>query len=99
MYGSSENGSIERIYSDVEQKVAKKGSGDGCVKLTFCEKENELAEVLKAVCTAVEAGARLSDIAVLVRSNASGDEVASFLIANGYSVMTDDSLKVKNSII
>ena len=98
MYGSSENGSIERIYSDVEQKVAKKGSGDGCVKLTFCEKENELAEVLKAVCTAVEAGARLSDIAVLVRSNASGDEVASFLIANGYSVMTDDSLKVKNSI-
>ena len=96
MYGSSENGSIARIYSDVEQKVAKKESGEGCVKLTFCEKENELAEVLKAVCTAVEAGARLSDIAVLVRSNAIGESVASFLIENGVSVITDDSLRVKN---
>ena len=96
MSGYEENGPMERIYSDVEQKVAKKG--EGCVRLTFCDKGDELIEVLRAVGSAVHAGARLSDIAVLVRSNASGDDVSSFLIENGYSVMTDDSLKVKNSI-
>lgn len=94
--GYGEDGPMQRIYSDVEQEIAKKG--EGSVELTFCPKESELEEVLKAVQKAREAGARLSDIAVLVRSNGSGSDVASYLIDNGIAVITDDSLKVKSSI-
>ena len=94
--GCADKGPMQRIYSDVEQKIAKKG--DGSVELTFCPKENELEEVLKSVRKAMGAGARLSDIAVLVRSNGSGSDVASYLIDNGIPVITDDSLKVKSSI-
>ena len=98
MSGHGENGPMQKIYSDVEQKVARNNTDKGYVGLTFCSKENELGEVIKAVQQAMEAGAELSDIAVLVRSNASGGQVASCLIDNGYAVVTDDSLKVKNSI-
>ena len=96
MSGYQENGPVERIYSDVEQKTAKKG--EGFVELTFCDKADELKQVLSAVHVAQEAGAELSDIAVLVRSNAAGEEVASFLIASGLPVVTDDSLKVRNAL-
>ena len=64
--GYTEGGPMQRIYSDVEQKIAKKG--DGSVELTFCPKENELEEVFKSVQKAREAGARLSEIAVLDRN-------------------------------
>jgi ATP-dependent exoDNAse (exonuclease V) beta subunit len=59
--GYGEDGPMQRIYSDVEQEIAK--NGEGSVELTFCPKESELEEVLKAVQKAREAGARLSDIA------------------------------------
>ena len=94
--GYENDGPMQRIYSDVEQKIKKKG--EGVVSLTFCPKENELEEVLRSVQQARDAGARLSDIAVLVRSNGSGSDVATYLIANGIAVITDDSLKVKSSI-
>jgi ATP-dependent exoDNAse (exonuclease V) beta subunit len=98
MSGHGGDGPMQRIYSDVEQKVARNNVDNGYVGLTFCSKENELEEVLRGVQKAMDSGAELSDIAVLVRSNASGGQVASYLIDNGYAVVTDDSLKVKNSI-
>ena len=98
MSGHGEDGPMQRIYSDVEQKVARNNSDNGYVGLTFCSKENEHEEVRRAVQKAMDDGAILSDIAVLVRSNASGEEVASYLIEHGYAVVTDDSLKVKNAI-
>ena len=98
MSGHGEDGPMQRIYSDVEQKVARNNVDNGYVGLTFCSKENELEEVKKAVQNVIESGAVLSDIAVLVRSNAAGEDVASYLIDNGYAVVTDDSLKVKNAI-
>ena len=45
-----------------------------------------------------DAGASLSEVAVLVRSNAIGSDVAQYLIDKGVDVITDDSLKVKSSI-
>ena len=96
MSGYSEGGPMARIYSDVRQKIKKEG--EGCVELTFCGKDYELEEVLKAVRSAVASGAELSEIAVLVRSNAYGESVASYLMENGFPVMTDEALKVKNSI-
>ena len=98
MIAAKEHGSIAEIYSDVKQKVGKNSSENGSVTLTFCEKENELDKVLESVNEAVSRGAALSEIAVLVRSNVIGENVATHLINNGVSVVTDDSLKVKNSI-
>lgn len=88
---------IERIYSDVEQKCAS--SEAGSVDLTFCAKEMTLQKVLDAVNEAMDCGASPGDVAVLVRNNASGSAVAGFLIENGIRVVTDDSLKVKSSVI
>ena len=93
-----EDGQLGRIYSDVRQKVGKKVPEKGNVSLTFCSRDAELQKVLEAVKEVVASGAQLSDIAVLVRSNAIGESVATFLIDNGIAVVTDDSLKVKNSM-
>ena len=98
MSGSSKDGSMSKIYSDVKQKVGRKSSAQGSVTLTFCDSKSELEKVLEAVDEARGRGALLSEIAVLVRSNAIGESVATFLIDNGISVVTDDSLKVKNSM-
>ena len=98
MTDSQEYGSIADIYSDVKQKVGKKSADKGSVTLTFCEKDVELQKVLDSVNEALSRGARLSDIAVLVRSNVIGEDVATCLIENGISVVTDDSLKVKNAM-
>ena len=91
-------GPLGKIYADVKQKVGRKEDSKGTVKLTFCEKNNEIQCVLDSVREAVAAGARLSEIAVLVRSNVIGENVATFLIDNGIPVVTDDSLKVKNAM-
>ena len=98
MTGVTEDGAMAKIYSDVKQKVGKKSTAKGNVTLTFCDADSELDKVLEAVMEARSHGAMLSEIAVLVRSNAIGESVATFLIDNGISVVTDDSLKVKNSM-
>ena len=94
--GYDGDGPMQRIYSDVEQKIAK--SGAGSVELTYCAADSELDEVLKSVRRAIDAGAQLSDVAVLVRSNDSGSRVAAHLIENDIPVITDEALKVKSSI-
>lgn len=96
--GHEGNGPLGRIYSDVVQKVAKAGDDAGNVSLTFCDKDMELTQVLDSVRSAMDHGAEYSDIAVLVRSNVLGTDVASFLIDNNIPVITDDSLKVKSAI-
>ena len=93
-----DKGPLSEIYRDVHQEPAKEGKAPGKISLTFCPKEDELQMVLDSVNEARAAGARLSDIAVLVRSNASGEEIASYLIDNGVTVITDDSLKVKGAV-
>lgn len=91
-----DEGVISGIYEDVSQKVAKKS--DGAVKLTFCSPEDELQAVLKSVNTALEHGYSYKDIAILVRWNKVGAEVASYLIANKVRVVTDDSLQISSSL-
>ncbi len=91
-------GPLSGIYKDVRQETAKADKAPGKVGLTFCAKEDELVYVLESVKEAMASGARMSDIAVLVRSNAIGEEVASFLIENAIPVITDDSLKVKGAV-
>lgn len=89
--------SIDGIYADVSQQI-RKSSDEGLVSLTFCDKDKELDAVLQSVRQALEHGAEYSDIAVLVRSNSSGERVSNYLIENGIPVLTDDSLRVKSSL-
>ena len=91
-------GPMSGIYFDVQQKVSKADKAPGNVSLTFCPKDQELEKVLESVIQAREAGALLSEIAILVRSNGSGEAIARYLIDNGIAVVTDDSLKVKGAI-
>lgn len=95
---AGDDGPMARIYSDVRQKVGKRSDAAGSVSLTFCERDKELFQVLDSVRNAVEHGAKLSEIAILVRSNAIGEAVASYLIDNGVAVITDDSLRVRSSV-
>ena len=87
---------IRSIYADVEQGAAK--DGDGLLEVLFCDKDMYYQNILDAVNRAVEAGYRLGDITVLVRLNQEGADIASYLIENGISVLSDDSLKVASSL-
>lgn len=96
--GYDKDGPMSEIYYDVKQDVYRSDEDPGNVSCTFCPKNQELQKVLDSVMEAQAAGARLSEIAVLVRNNDSGEKVAAFLIDNGIAVITDDSLRVKSSI-
>ena len=96
--GGSGEGLISKIYSDVAQVPRTRETAPGNVQFTFCEKEEELEAVLESVRAVREAGADYGHIAVLVRSNASGSDVAGFLVDNGVPVISDDSLRVKSSV-
>ena len=90
------DGVLTKIYEDVEQNVKKKG--EGAVKLTFCPREDELDAVMDSINAALEKGYSYKDIAVLVRGNKDGADVASHLIANKIGVVTDDSLMISSSL-
>ncbi|MGN0202055.1 MAG: UvrD-helicase domain-containing protein [Candidatus Cryptobacteroides sp.] len=89
------------IYSekDCVQSVKVNGPSEGCVTAVFCEKEDENARVLGAVRELLDSGARPSDIAILVRSNASGSEIAAYLMDNGLKVISDEFLYLKSSSV
>lgn len=91
-------GPIGRIYSDVRQNVAPAKEGGGYVTMSFCPKEEQLDQVYQAVLKAMAAGARQSEIAILVRSNDNADKIALHLIQNDISVITEKSLKAKSSL-
>ena len=98
IYGETEDRSIAGIYSDVGQTLPEKVKGEGEVRLTFCAEQDETAATLEAVRALRERGVPYREITVLVRSNAIGANVASFLIDNDVPVVTDDSLKVRSSV-
>lgn len=94
--GKVEDGVMTGIYEDVRQNI-KKGH-DGSVRLTFCSREDELQAILDSINAALAKGYAYKDIAVLVRWNKDGSEVASHLIANNIGVVTDDSLMISSSL-
>lgn len=94
--GDVEDGVLTGIYEDVEQNIKK--DKDGAVKLTFCSREDELQAILDSINAALEKGYSYKDIAVLVRWNKDGAEVASHLISNKIGVVTDDSLMISSSL-
>lgn len=94
---AADNLGLSKIYADVKQKVKVEDSQDGCVTVDFCEDELEMIDGY--IEQAVAAGAKMSDMAILLRTNGEGKKVAEYLLSKGYSVISDDSLDLKSSLI
>ena len=94
----SDGETISSIYGGVVQKAVRSGPEKGSVDLIFCEKDKENSQVLEVIRELHGKGISYGDMAVLVRNNSSGAEVARYLIDNDIDVLTDDSLKVKSSV-
>lgn len=89
---------IQDIYSDVEQKVGKKTDDNGQVICTFCDKEDELQVVYKAVSDANTRNYSSGDIAILVRGLKEGEAIANYLMSKDIKVVTDGSLLLSSSL-
>ncbi len=94
---AANNLGLSQIYADVQQEVRVEDSQEGCVTVDFCEDELEMIDGY--IEQAVAAGAKMSDIAILLRTNSEGKKVAEHLLSKGYSVISDDSLDLKSSLI
>ena len=94
---AADNLGLSTIYADVKQEVKVKDSPEGCVTVDFCEDELEMIDGY--IEQAVAAGAKMSDMAILLRTNGEGKKVAEYLLSKGYSVISDDSLDLKSSLI
>lgn len=101
---SSEQGQIKEIYSKLEQKLPNKKKGTkGYVKVQFIpESDREFTEeALECLDLEIkdllDRGYSLSDIAILVRKNKEGADVANFLMEKGYDVVSGDSLFISSS--
>ena len=95
-YAARQNG-LEDLYSDVCQEARTHDPQPGRVQVSFCDKADEIIRVVESVEEARKAGARYGDIAVLVRGNAEGGEVAAELLSRGMPVVSDDSLRISSS--
>lgn len=99
------DGLIGRIYSDAVQKIPEGSSRpSGHIRVTFTEgnnavmaEESYLERILDSVRTLLDHGYRPGDIAFLVRTGSEGTAISDLLIANGYNIMTEDSLKISSS--
>ena len=94
---AANNLGLSQIYADVQQEIRVEDSQEGCVTVDFCEDELEMIDGY--IEQAVAAGAKMSDIAILLRTNSEGKKVAEHLLSKGYSVISDDSLDLKSSLI
>lgn len=93
--------SISDIYSGTFQHLGKAEEQMGGVVQVQMEDDaqGQIENILQTVIDLRDNhNARLGDIAILVRTKVSGTQIAQHLIDNGISVVTDASLRVKNSI-
>ena len=89
---------LEKLYDTVWQDPRVKDEASGSVEAVFRkDADEEMNEIVSTIRTLVGEGALHRDIAVLVRGNYEGAEVAQWLIAEGIPVVSDDSLRVKSS--
>ena len=87
---------IGPIYKDVKQTPRFKDPAEGSVEVVFTE--DQMQEILDTLEQVRERGGQWSDVAILVRSNGEGSEIAEELLTHGIPVVSDDSLYVKASV-
>lgn len=97
-FQSSGLDTVGKIYEGVGQKASRSGPDKGSVDIIFCAKDQENTKVLETIRELEARGISPGEIAVLVRNNRSGADIAAYLIDNDVDVLTDDSLKVKASV-
>lgn len=97
--------SFQYLY-EIGNKQLENHQKEGFVKINFIEqegrskdiyKEQNLELVLKTITECLENGFSLSDIAILVRSNAQGILLAKHLTENNLIVISNEALLLKNS--
>ena len=90
---------IGRIYYDVKQKVCFKDAADGSVDIRFLDGyDAQMDEIVDSVRSVIAAGGSYGDVAILVRDNRIGSEIAARLVSEDIPVVSDDSLYVKSSV-
>ena len=87
---------VSPLYADVAQKACFKDSHPGWVEVRFTEEQME--EILSTLRDLEKQGAQWGDVAILVRDNRSGADIAARLIQEDIPVVSDDSLFVKTSV-
>ena len=88
--------SISTIYNGVKQDVCTKESAQGLVEAVFTD--DEMGQVVSSVQHLLDKGIAPIQIAILVRNNAEGSDIAAALVKEGIGVVSDDSLFVKASV-
>ena len=88
---------LPQIYADVQQQAKCAIEAEGYVEVSFVGVDCIVPSVVKAVLRASEMGFRWKDVAVIVRTNAMGAEVASALVDADVPVISNDSLKICSS--
>ncbi|MBR4826729.1 MAG: UvrD-helicase domain-containing protein [Bacteroidales bacterium] len=89
-------GAYSDKLSKLDQNVASKDPQGGYVRVSFVS--DQIQAILDSIRDAVSHGAALGDIAVLVRKNEQGADVAEALRQEGIAFISDDSLDLKSSI-
>ncbi len=102
---------FEGVYADVKQEVQTQKPGKGYVEVTFLNsdlkesedpknwKQKSMERLPSMIENAKEQGYRPNDIAILVRKNKEGREVADFLSGhvNAYKIVSGEALKLGSS--
>ena len=91
-----ETSEVSAIYRDVAQEPRFREEAEGSVEVCFTP--DQLEEILLTVQEVHGRGGMWADVAVLVRENRTGAQIASCLLENGIPVVSDDSLFVKASV-
>ena len=106
MYGGSDDAiSVSAIYgsdgddSSSRQETMSKEEAEGFVEAVFCPVEDQNDHILDTIRKVLDSGALPGDITILVRDNKTGSEVAKFLMDNDLDVVSDDSLRLKSSLM
>ncbi|MBR5041840.1 MAG: UvrD-helicase domain-containing protein [Bacteroidales bacterium] len=93
---ASEAVGLQDMYEKVRQHVCAKDAQKGCVRVSFTS--DQIAAVLDSIADVRSRGARLGDIAILVRGRADGAAIADALRLADVSFISDDTLDLKGAV-
>jgi len=100
------HGRNKKVYEDLHQivKPEKEKENAGYIKIELIEaektedyREQRLEFIMNNIDTLKESGYKDKDICVLTNQNKYATEIASFLIENGYNIISNESLLLKNA--
>ena len=93
---AAENLDLKDLYADVQQEVKFRDPAAGSVDIVF--REDQMKEILSTLNELHGKGCNWREMAILVRNNEDGSNIAASLVQEGIPVVSDDSLYVKTSV-